>query len=114
MTMELAMTTLTTHQLGLFQEPTKRKFKPRAETVPTIGTVIDINVDLVVSEDADGNPKTPMTKARFDPRLRKWVQLPVSQAGLMLFFNTAPTEKHTKARITTIIPSGRACYVEPE
>lgn len=108
------MTTLTTHQLGLIQEPTKRKFAPRAETVPKVDTTIDIDIDLVVSEDADGNPKTPMTKARFDPRLKKWVQVPVSMAGLMLFFNEPPTEKHKKARIRSVIPSGRACYVDPE
>lgn len=108
------MNTLTTHQLGLVQEPTKRKFVSRAETVPKVDTTIDINVDLVVSEDADGNPKTPMAKARFDTQRKKWVQVPVSMAGLMLFFNSAPTEKHTKARIRSVIPNGRACYVDPE
>lgn len=108
------MTTLTTHQLGLVQEPTKRKFVSRAETVPKVDTVIDIDVDLVVFEDADGNPKTPMAKARFDAHRKKWVQVPVSMAGLMMFFNTPPTEQHTKARIQSIIPSGRACYVNPE
>lgn len=108
------MTTLTTHQLGLHQAPAKRKFVRRSETVPDVGTVIDINLDLVVSEDADGEPKTPMAKARFDQKLRRWVQLPVSQAGLMLFFNKAPAMHHTKARITSVIPSGRACYVDPE
>lgn len=105
---------LTTHQLGLVQEPTKRKFVSRAETVPKVNTVIDIDINFVVFEDADGNPKTPMTKARYDSKVKKWVQVPVSMAGLMLFFNTTPTEKHTKARIQSIIPNGRACYVEPE
>ena len=105
---------LTTHQLGLVQEPTKRKFVSRAETVPKVNTTIDINIDLVVFEDADGNPKTPMAKVRFDTRLKKWVQVPVAMAGLMLFFNKAPTEAHKRARIQSIIPSGRACYVDPE
>lgn len=107
-------TTLTTHQLGLFQEPKARKFVSRAETVPKVGTVIDIDINLVVFEDAEGNPKTPMAKARFDTQRKKWMQVPVSMAGLMLFFNTLPTEQHKKATIQSIIPSGRACYVEPE
>lgn len=108
------MTTLTTHQLGLFQEPTKRKFVSRAETVPKVETVIDIDINLVVFEDAEGNPKTPMAKARYDQQRKKWVQVPVSMAGLMLFFNSAPTEQTKKARIQSVIPSGRACYVDPE
>lgn len=85
----------------------------RNETVPKLGTEIEINLDYVAFEDADGMPRTPMAKARFDATKRKWIQVPLSMAGLLLFFQTAPTDNQRSARIQSIIPSGRACYVEP-
>lgn len=91
----------------------RMRLPKRDETVPKLGTEIQINLDLVSFEDADGKPKTPMAKARFDPRQKQWVQVPLSMAGLLMFFHTPPNETHRVARIQSIIPSGRACYVEP-
>lgn len=105
--------TLTSHQLGFFNKK-KPRLQSRSETIPKVDTLIDIDINLVVFEDAEGNPKTPMTKARFDQQKKCWVQVPVSMAGLMLFFNTAPTEQTKRARIQSVIPNGRACYVNPE
>jgi hypothetical protein len=85
----------------------------RNETVPMLGTEIEINLDYVAFEDEDGVPRTPMAKARFDTSKRKWIQVPLSMAGLLLFFQTTPKDGQTTARIQSIIPSGRACYVEP-
>lgn len=120
--------TLTMHQLGMVNEPqgltnhtrTRRRrpsaktaVVPDGETVPKVGTVVDIDLDLVVFEDDAGTPKTPMTKLRFDSGTKKWQQLPANLAGLLAFFDADPPDGCKRVRVDRVIPSGRACYVVP-
>lgn len=103
---------LTVHQTPL---PKRNRALPkRDETVPKLGTEIGIDMNYVSFEDAKGRPRTPMAKARFDPYTRTWVQVPLNVAGLLLFFQVPPDDDHKIARIKSIIPNGRACYVESE
>jgi hypothetical protein len=91
-----------------------RAFPKRDETVPKLGTEIAIDMNYVSFENQEGKARTPMAKARFDPHTRSWVQVPLSAAGLLLFFQAIPDDNHKIARIKSIIPNGRACYVESE
>ena len=111
---------LTSHQPGLpLQEPVltshMRISARRVPTVPKVGQSIAIDINKVAFDNnEDGSPKTPMTKARYNVRTQQWQQVSVAEAGLLMFFNTAPPDDCTKVRVVSIIPSGRACYVEPE
>lgn len=119
---------LTMHQLGMAQTPqglTNHRARPQRRrsakvavtpdgvTVPKIGTEIDIDMDLVVFEDEDGTPKTPMTKLRYDSSSKTWQQLSANLAGLLAFFDEEPSDECTRIRIVRVIPSGRAVYVVP-
>lgn len=112
---------LTIHELGIPQElkgltsHIKRKLTSRTQMVPQVGQVIDIEfLGIAFDSQPDGTPKTPMAKIRYDAKARKWTQVSVGEAGLLVFYNTDPTDRHTKARVVSIIPNGRAVYVEPE
>lgn len=102
--MQLTMQTL---------RPQRARLPKRDETCPRLGTEIEINLDYVALEDPEGRPRTPMAKARFDTKSKRWVQVPLSMAGILLFFQEPPGDNHKAARIKSVIPSGRACYVEP-
>ena len=83
-------------------------------TVPNVGDVFPLNVDQVLDEDDMGRPKTPMAKLRFNTGRWQWEQVSAAEAGLLVFFNTAPEiGVHTQFRIVSIVPNGRACYAEP-
>lgn len=85
----------------------------RDQTVPRVGTRIKIDLNLVVFTDADGNPKTPMTKARFNTRVQRWTQVSPAEAGLLMFFDAQPADDCKQVQIVRVIPNGRACYVVP-
>lgn len=83
-------------------------------TVPNVGTRILMNIDYVQFEDEQGVPRTPMTKIRFNPKTWYWEQVSLAEAGMLVFFDTAPDGAlHQGFLITRIVPNGRACYAEP-
>jgi hypothetical protein len=132
--MELLMpqSNMTMHQLGMVQEQpglthhrvrssrrrtssAKVAVVPDGVTCPKVGTVVQINPSVIVSEGDNGEPKTPMIKLGYDSRKKMWTQVGASLAGMLAFFEagTEPNENTTKVRVARVIPSGRACYVVP-
>lgn len=122
--MELSMNSkLTMHQLGMTQtrvRPQRRRTAERVPvvpdgiTTPKVGTEIEINMNMVVVEDEFGQPKTPMTKLRYNDTTKQWQQVSAHLAGMLAFFDSdQPPDECTKIRIVRVIPSGRACYVVP-
>jgi hypothetical protein len=88
---------------------------PRPQpTVPALNEYVTLRLDWVADEDESGNPKTPMAKIRFNAKTWKWEQVSVAEAGMLVFFNTAPDSFDSGFRIVSIVPNGRACYAEPE
>lgn len=112
---------LTMHQISMAAKnsvrPKRRDQRiavtPDGVTVPKIGTEIEINLDLVMLEDDEGRPKTPMTKLRFNDATKQWQQISANLAGMLAFFDTPPDDDCTRIRVVRVIPSGRACYVVP-
>jgi hypothetical protein len=112
--------TLTLHDIGAAAKKSREAFRTgvnrmrrQAHEVPSVGTEIAINIHGVQFSRTPGAERTPLAKVRFDTKTKTWRQVSLAEAGLMLFYDTEPTEVHTKARVTRMIPNGRACYVEP-
>lgn len=111
---------LTMHQIkapkrkpGKAVEKAVAAYPPRSETVPPVGTVVAINYDWIAFEGVDNKTKTPMIKLRYDATQSNWMQVPLLEAGMLAFYTAKPEQSHLKAEITSIIPSGMACYVKP-
>lgn len=83
-------------------------------TVPAVGTSLRLKLDWVQFENEEGQARTPMAKIRFNLKTWEWEQVPLAEAGMLVFFTTAPDTFHHSFQIASIVPNGRAAYAEPE
>lgn len=87
--------------------------RKKTETVPKVGMTMPLDHNGIMREDRDGQARTPTIKVRYDTKQGKWVQVRPLMAGLHIFMTSDPQPHHTKIRVVSIVPSGRACYAEP-
>lgn len=75
-----------------------------SSTVPNVGQQIDLDLSKIRHDDGS----TPMAKIRLIQD--HWTQVPVSEAGMLVFLDCEIEATHTKFEITRIIPSETGAY----